>query len=254
MKQRSEHSQGLYSVANRSEAHSRFCERVHGRDLCQEGQADIACLDDILNLLELRPDDRVLDLGCGAGGIAEYVADRTEAIVTGVDYSASAIETANARTEGKRDRLTFVRTDFCSLEVADNSYDAAISIDSINFIAEKTEVISRFVRAVKPGGQLCIICVHIINEGENRGALGVDKTPVALALASLKLHYQAHDYTASLLKLWPLVKETAEALREDFIRDGAEFICETWLRDAEKTFLPAIEARRIKRYLYHVRV
>ena len=51
-----------------------------------------------------------------------------------------------------------------------------------------------------------------------------------------------------------LVKETAEALREDFSRDGAAFICNTWIRDADEVFLPAINANRIKRYLYHIHV
>lgn len=245
--------QRFYSVAHESEAYSRFCERVYGKDLCQEGQADMACFNDILNRLDVKPGGRVLDLGCGAGGLSEYVADSTGAIVTGIDNSTSAIETANARTEGKRDKLTFIKADLNALKLPEHSFDAAISIDSINFVVGKVDAIASFIRAIKPGGKLCILLTQRINEGDHPDVLEVDKTPVALALAALNLNFETHDYTASFFQFWPLAKKTAETLREDFVRDGAVFICDAWVMQA-KTFLRAINADEIKRYLYHIHV
>ena len=245
--------QRFYSVAHESEAYSRFCERVYGKDLCQEGQADMACFNDILNRLDLKPGDRVLDLGCGAGGISEYVADSTGAIVTGVDCSTSAIEPANARTEGKRDKFTFIKADLNALNLPEHTFDAAILIDSINFVAEKVDAIASFTRAIKPGGQLCILFSQRIKEGDHPDVLKADKTPVASALAALNLNFETHDYTESFLQFWPLAKKMAETLREDFVRDGAVFICDAWVMQAE-VFLRAINANEIKRYLYHIHV
>ena len=99
--------QRLYAVLYKSEAHKKLCKRVFGRDLCQENMTDMRALDGLLQKLNLKAGDQVLDLGCGAGGVAEYVSGETGARVTGIDYSSTAISTATARTEGKRDMLDF---------------------------------------------------------------------------------------------------------------------------------------------------
>ena len=57
----------FYPAAYASTAHSRFCEWVFGADLCQDGQADMAALGHLLEALDLKAGDRVLDLGCGGG-------------------------------------------------------------------------------------------------------------------------------------------------------------------------------------------
>ena len=90
--------QHYYPAAQASKAHSELCERVFGKDLTQDGQADMDSLNDLISFLEIDKDDKVLDLGCGAGGISEYVSDETGAHVTGLDYAASAIDEAMKRT------------------------------------------------------------------------------------------------------------------------------------------------------------
>ena len=57
-------------------------------------------LQDLLERLDLDAGQQLLDLGCGAGGISEYIADHSGAVVTGVDYSSTAIETAGQRCRG----------------------------------------------------------------------------------------------------------------------------------------------------------
>lgn len=246
--------QRFYSIAQKSEAHSRFCEKVYGKDLSQEGQTDMTCFDDIPDRLHLRPGDKLLDLGCGAGGLSEYVADSTGAIVTGLDYSASAIETATARTEGKRDKLSFVEADLNSLDLPENSFDAAISIDSVYWVADMVDAISSMVRTIKSEGQLCILIEHRIGGNDHTQLDESDRTGVALALSELNLNYETKDYTEAFLKFWPLVKETAEQLREDFAREGASLICDNWVREADEIYLPAVNANKIRRILYHVHV
>lgn len=246
--------QRFYSMAQGCEAHSRFCEKVYGRNLCQEGQTDMACFDDILSRLNLKPGHRLLDLGCGAGGLAEYASDTTGAIVMGVDYSASAIETASERTKDKRDKVSFVEGDLNALTVSESSFDAAICIDAIYWVADMADAISSIIRTIRSGGQLCILIEHRINPSDSAELKQSDKTRVALALSALDLDYETTDYTAPFLKFWPLAKETAEALREDFIREDAALICDNWVREADEIYLPAIRANLISRYLYHVHV
>ena len=49
----------FYSAAQNSQAHTKLCERVFGRDLTQEGMTDMASLHHLLQLLDLRADQRV---------------------------------------------------------------------------------------------------------------------------------------------------------------------------------------------------
>ena len=64
-------TQKFYPAARASAAHSALCERVFGEDLCQEGQTDMAGLREMMALLAIEPGEQRLDLGCGAGVIAE---------------------------------------------------------------------------------------------------------------------------------------------------------------------------------------
>ena len=246
--------QRFYPAAHASAAHSRFCERVYGEDLCQEGQTDMAALGDLLAHLDLKPGDHLLDLGCGAGGLSEYVSDRTGAMVTGIDYSASAIATANARTEPKRSRLTFLQADMNALDLPAHSFEAAISLDTLYWVADIADTLSQVMRTTKPGGQIGIFMLQALEEGDPPEILEADKTAPARALSKLNLHYQTYDYTTRNAEFWLRAKEAATALRDDFEAEGNGFISDNWIREANDEFLPAIEAGTLTRYLYHVRL
>ena len=246
--------QKFYPAAHASAAHSRFCERLYGEDLCQEGMTDMAALGDLLARLDLKPGDHLLDLGCGAGVMAEYISDRTGARVTGLDYAASAIAEANERTVDKRARLTFLQADMNALDLPARSFDAAISIDTLYWVADIADTLSQVARTIRPGGQIGIFLLQVLQEGEPPENLEADKTATARALSKLKLAYRAHDYTAHNAEFWRRAHEAATALRDDFEAEGNGFIPANWIREAEGEFLPAIEAGTLTRYLYHVRL
>ncbi len=246
--------QRFYPAAHASKAHRSFCSRVYGEDLCQEGMADMSALGDLVSHLQLKSRDRLLDLGCGSGGISEYLSDRTGAIVTGIDYSASAIATANSRTENKRSRLTFLQADMNSLELPARSFDVAISLDSIYWVEDIAQALSHVAQAIRPGGQIGIFIAQMLEEHDPRDVLEVANTPVASALSDLDMEFEAHDYTAMFRGFWPRAKAAAVALRDDFEAEGNGFICENWIREANEEYLPALSAGELRRYLYLVRL
>jgi len=246
--------QHFYTAAHASAAHSQLCGRVFGEDLCQEGQMDMAELGKMLDCLDLHPGDAVLDLGCGAGVISEYISDRTGAIVTGIDYAASAIAAATARTVEKRSRLAFRQGDLSALDLPANSVDVAIMIDSIYWVADTEETLSTIVASLRPGGQLAIVIVEDLRDGGDRDTLEVDKTYVAEALSKLGLEYEPHDFTESFKSFWPRIKDAVVALRDAFEAEGNGFICDSLEREADEQYLPALRADAVRRYLYHVRV
>jgi hypothetical protein len=75
----------FYAAASTSQASAAFCERVYGRNMSQHGYMTMTQLDRLIAVANLGPENRVLDLGCGNGMIAEYISDQTGAHVHGLD-------------------------------------------------------------------------------------------------------------------------------------------------------------------------
>ena len=156
--------QRFYPAALASDAHSELCRRVFGQDLTEEGQMDMEALEGLLGRLSLSEGDRVLDLGCGAGAISEYISDTTGTVVTGVDYAASAVKAANARTTNKRDRLGFIEGDLNQLQLVRESFDAAVLIDSIYWAADSSATLASILASLKTGGQMAVVIVQTLEE------------------------------------------------------------------------------------------
>jgi hypothetical protein len=121
----------FWKAAFESKAHTLLCERVFGKNLCQDGMVNMEALNDVIAKLNLGQGDRLLDLGCGAGMITEYVADVTGTQVVGLEYAPEAVKIAQDRTTEKRDRLSFVQGDMNALDLEPNSFDAVISLDTL---------------------------------------------------------------------------------------------------------------------------
>ncbi len=244
----------FYTSANASMAHSMLCKRAYGKDLCQEGQVDMEALDDLLERLNLGSGDTVLDLGCGAGGISEYISDRTGAKVTGLDISPSAIEVAISRTTAKRDRLSFMIGDLNALDLSSNGYGAAISLDALYWVSDLDTTLGAILDAVRPGGQLAIHCSHHRDASEPIEALEPQFSEIALALKKRKQSYSVNDFTANNASFWKRHYTAVVDLRDVFAAEGNDWISDRLIREAEEVFLPAFDDGLRARYLFHVRV
>ena len=246
--------QHYYPAAQASKAHSELCVRVFGKDLTQDGQADMNSLRDLIACLNIGKDDKVLDLGCGAGGISEYVSDETGAHITGLDYATSAIDVAMRRTQGKRDRLTFIQGDMNALEFPKHCFDKVISVDTIYWVANIDDALASIVRLVKPGGRLGIFIANSPLTDDSASAYEPRGTWVAKSLEKMGLDFDAHDYTENFLPLWPKMKEVVMDLHDDFVAEGNEVIFDSFMLDADEDYLPALQAGKLRRYLYIVNV
>ena len=246
--------QQFYHRAHQSDAHSRFCERAFGQDLCQEGMLDMGALQALLGRLDLEPGQQLLDLGCGAGGISEYIAEHTGAVVSGIDYSTSAITTARQRSQFDTSKLQFIEADLNQLDLAEKCYHAAIAIDSIYWVSDIAQTIMDVTRALRPGGQFLILMVSLPVDSDRDAAIGLEETDVARVLDRLPLDYEALDWTESFAGFWPGIYSALVEQQDDFEREGNGFICRNWMREAETEFLPALAAGKLRRYLYQIRV
>lgn len=110
-----------------------------------------------LDLLALKPDDRVLEVGCGPGVALALAAERTPAgSVTGVDHSEAMISMARGQISriGQSDRVSLILGDDTALEGYDGALDVVFSANTIQFLSNPAGYFWRAATALAPGGRI----------------------------------------------------------------------------------------------------
>lgn len=107
-------------------------------------------------LLELDPDQRCLDVGCGVGEDARSIADVYGARVVGVDVNTRMVRESRSRSAG-RDGLTFLVAEAARLPFAGSSFDAAWVKRTLMHLADPGGVIAEMARVVRPGGRVAAV-------------------------------------------------------------------------------------------------
>jgi sarcosine/dimethylglycine N-methyltransferase len=104
----------------------------------------------------LSPDDRVLDLGCGYGSTARYIAKHYGCTVVGTNISEAELNLANerAREASMEHLLTFEYGDFHDIQYPDASFDVVWSQEAFLHGVDKDRILSECSRVLKPGGTL----------------------------------------------------------------------------------------------------
>ena len=112
---------------------------------------------DLLEMCNLAPGSRVLDVGCGTGYTACEIAREYGSRVTGIDISETMISKAKhrARKESLEDKVEFRVADVFSLPFEDDSYDVALFESVLTPIpGSKVDALREVVRVVTPGGMI----------------------------------------------------------------------------------------------------
>ena len=111
-------------------------------------------------LLERRtkPDEWVLDAGCGTGNYTIALAKEGFNVI-GTDFATGMLTKAKQKTtEDLSGRVTFKRADLnAPLEFGDARFDHLISISALQAVANPTFTLGEFHRVLKPGGTLLLL-------------------------------------------------------------------------------------------------
>lgn len=106
-----------------------------------------------LQLLSVRPEDRVLEVGFGGGALLALILARRPAQLIGVDISEAAVARGRSRFAGKARILAGSAE---SLPLDDAAVDAACSLNSIYFWEDPLRAMREFARVLRPGGRLVL--------------------------------------------------------------------------------------------------
>lgn len=113
----------------------------------------------ILSLALVKPGDHIADIGCGTGiYTAELLA--AGASVTALDISPEMLEINKQRNAAYGEQAAFLQGDAAKLPLADNSFDAVISVTAMEFFEEPGPCLKEMLRIVKPGGYMVVATLN----------------------------------------------------------------------------------------------
>lgn len=114
-----------------------------------------------VDLLEMEPDFRVMDMGTGTGAIIPYLAEYLgeKGIVIGVDFSEKMVKAANERinNSGMASRASALVADGTDLPFPDGHFDAIIATFAFTSFPEPDKVLAECARVLRPGGRISIL-------------------------------------------------------------------------------------------------
>jgi SAM-dependent methyltransferase len=152
--------------------------------------------------LALSRGQKVLDVGCGLGGAARFMASHYDVEVEGVDLTPEFVEVGAALTQhlGLEGKVRLMRGSALDLPQDDAAFDRAILFHVGMNIEDKPALVAEISRVLKPGGLCAVYDVMRIGEGaldypvpwardeSTSFVAGIADYRAAIAAAGLALH------------------------------------------------------------------
>ncbi len=178
----------------RDQWHRWLLEVRHGGDAEAREQMLVNSLhpvrDRVLDRAELRPDDTLLDVGCGDGLIAFGALDRLgpagRVIFSDVSEDLLAHCRAAAELSGQLDRCEFVQAGADRLEgIPDASVDVVTTRSVLIYVKDKAAAFSEFRRVLRPGGRVSLFePINVLMHGlKEHSFMGYDVSAIGPAIA-----------------------------------------------------------------------
>jgi trans-aconitate 2-methyltransferase len=110
----------------------------------------------VVDRMDLRGDERVLDAGCGTGQVTAYLRDRLpDGSIVAMDGSAAMVDRARARLG--EERVTYLVADLLD-PIPIDPVDAIVSTATFHWIADHDRLFANLAAVLRPGGGLTAQC------------------------------------------------------------------------------------------------
>ena len=125
---------------------------------------------DVCEHLGATPASTLLDIGCGIGGTARYIASTIGCHVTGIDVTPEYVEVARTLSEwtSLSERVDFHVGSALDMPFADESFDGATQLHVGMNIADKAALFREIHRVVRPGGRFALYDIMRMSDGSVR--------------------------------------------------------------------------------------
>ena len=201
-------------------------------------EAQLHKLNRICELLDLRPDDHLLEVGCGWGGLAIHAARHWGSKVTAVTNSCAQFEYVHERVlrEGLENRIEVVNRDYRQLK---GSYDKLVSVEMIEAVGRNylATYFRKLNELLKPGGRLMLQAITIADQRYAEYSRSED---------FIRKHVFPGGFLPSLSVICDLMARKTDLVMRDLLDIGLDY-ADTLARWRE-SFLENLEALRENGY------
>ena len=121
-----------------------------------DGYVTVTDLRNFVKYLNVEPGEKIVDLGCGRGGPGMWIARSLDVNYLGLDIAEIGIKWGRERINdfGLKSKAEFQVADIASnTGLPSDSYDGAISIDTISFIRDNLSVFRETARILRTGAR-----------------------------------------------------------------------------------------------------
>ncbi|MFA6857188.1 MAG: methyltransferase domain-containing protein [Treponema sp.] len=220
----------FYSKALNSKAHSKFCEKVYGIDLCQHGMTDVEQIKLLLNEVNLDDSKKVVDFGCGPGFITKYICQLTNCKIIGVDISEVGIEIAKKNNINKN--INYICSDVDFFRKYTNEFDCVLLIDSHYFIDNFCDYLEVISKSLSKNGKIVIFSDQGTGiKGFNESETMPEETIIGEYLVTHRIKYKGIRLYEMNKKHWNLKYKVLMELKKDFIEEKAMSIFENRMNE-----------------------
>jgi SAM-dependent methyltransferase len=231
----------VYEGQTQSETFRNILREVFGDEYAAEadpcGFLSMTDLHNIVQHVGIGKGQTLVDLACGRGGAGLWVARELGVRLTGIDISAVAVEEARRRVAafGLEGRAQFQVADFAATRLATTSFDAAMSIDALYLVADKTGSINEVARILRPGARFVFTTWDV-----DLPLMITDHRPI---LANAGFEVECYEVTSDWERRQRGVHERVLANRDALIREMGEASAKFWIVGAQ-TELPRLAKMR----------
>jgi demethylmenaquinone methyltransferase/2-methoxy-6-polyprenyl-1,4-benzoquinol methylase len=155
------------------------------------------------------PGDRVLDACCGTGDLA-VAAERTGAVVTGLDFSPAMLE----RARRKSSTIEWVEGDLLALPFDDGAFDAVTVGFGVRNVTDLDTAVSELRRVLRSGGRLAILEITQ-PRGVLRPFFSLWFDRIVPVLGKVLPGGKAYTYLPASVRRFPGAEELAAQLERD---------------------------------------